>query len=70
MDKITQKELKDLGLQGLEDISKQSVNLIFKAIEVIIKNSENKIDDAFLPFLMLIKEKILILVDQIKQDKE
>lgn len=61
----TKQELKELGLDGLENVTKDAVDLVFKALEVIIKDSENKIDDIILPTLPILKEKLLLLVDKI-----
>ena len=61
----TKQELKELGLDGLENVTKDAVDLVFKALEVIIKDSENKIDDMILPTLPILKEKLLLLVDKI-----
>ena len=60
----TKQELKELGLDGLENVTKDAVDLVFKALEVIIKDSENKIDDIILPTLPILKEKLLLLVDK------
>lgn len=61
----TKQELKELGLDGLENVTRDAVDLVFKALEVIIKDSENKIDDMILPALPVLKEKLLLLVDKI-----
>ena len=61
----TKQELKELGLDGLENVTRDTVDLVFKALEVIIKDSENKIDDIILPTLPILKEKLLLLVDKI-----
>lgn len=61
----TKQELKELGLDGLENVTRDAVDLVFKALEVIIKDSENKIDDMILPTLPILKEKLLLLVDKI-----
>lgn len=68
MEKKTVDQLKKLGLQGLENISKNTVETLFAVIEIIVKDSENKIDDAILPLLPFIKEKIIQIVNKI--DKE
>ena len=61
----TKQELKELGVDGWENVTKDAVDLVFKALEVIIKDSENKIDDMILPTLPILKEKLLLLVDKI-----
>ena len=65
MEKQTKEDLIKLGLEGLENISKETVDTLFKAIELIALSSENKIDDVLLPFLPLIKEKLLQIIDKI-----
>ena len=61
----TKQELKELGLDGLENVTRDAVDVVFKALEVVIKDSENKIDDMVLPALPVLKEKLLLLVDKI-----
>ena len=58
-------QLKGLGLQGLEDVSKTTVETIFKVIELIVQDTDNKIDDMVLPLLPFMKEKVLFIVDKI-----
>ena len=65
MNEETKKELKELGLTNLELITKESVEAVFKAIEIIVKDTENKIDDMVIPAIPFIKEKLLELVDKI-----
>lgn len=61
----TKQELKELGLEGLEDVTRDAVDVVFKALEIVIKDSDNKIDDMILPALPVLKEKLLLLVDKI-----
>ena len=61
-------QLKGLGLQGLEDVSKTTVETIFKVIELIVQDTDNKIDDMVLPLLPFMKEKVLFIVDKIHEE--
>ena len=61
----TKQELKNLGLEKLELVSKEAVDAIFKAIELVVADTENKIDDMVLPVLPFIKAKVLELVEKI-----
>lgn len=70
MEEETKKKLIDLGLEELEKTSRQGVESLFKAIEIIVLDSENKIDDIVLPWLPKIKEKLLDLVDKIHKEEE
>ena len=65
MNEETKQALKTLGLEKLETLTKESVDAIFKAIELIVVDSENKIDDMILPVLPFIKSRILDLVEKI-----
>lgn len=65
MEQHTKEQLKELGLEELEKISKEGVEALFVALEIIVKDSQNKIDDMVLPALPLLKQKLLELVDKI-----
>lgn len=65
MNEKTKQELKELGLSELEIISKEGIEAIFRAIEIIITNSENKIDDIVLSALPFVKSKLIELVEKI-----
>ena len=65
MNDETKEALKTLGLSKLETITKEGVEAVFKAIELIVADSENKIDDMILPVLPFIKSKLLDLVEKI-----
>ena len=67
MKEETKKALKEVGLESLENVTKEAVEDIFKCLEIIIKDSDNKIDDMILPALPVLKEKLLILVDKIDE---
>ena len=68
MKQETLDQLKGLGLQGLEDVSKTTVETIFKVIELIVQDTDNKIDDMVLPLLPFMKEKVLFIVDKIHEE--
>lgn len=57
----TKKELIELA----ENLSADAVEAVFKILEIEIKASENKIDDAILPFLPMGKSFVLKYVDKI-----
>ena len=57
----SKKELIELA----ENLSKDAVEAVFKILELEIKTSENKIDDAILPFLPMGKSFVLKYVDKI-----
>lgn len=61
----TKQKLKELGLEGLELIAEDMIDKLFQAIELIVKDSENKIDDMILPTLPMIKEKVKDLINKI-----
>ena len=47
MKEETKKQLLELGLTELEFLTKEGVEALFKALELIVKDTENKIDDIF-----------------------
>lgn len=53
-----------------EAVSKKAAELIFTLIEIIVKDTENKIDDLVLTFLPTIKEYVMQLLDDISENKE
>ena len=53
-----------------EAVSKEAAELIFTLIEIIVKDTENKIDDLVLTFLPTIKEYVMQLLDDISENKE
>lgn len=65
MKEETKEQLKGLGLETLETISKEGVESLFKVIEIIVQDTDNKIDDMILPVLPVIKAKLLELVEEI-----
>lgn len=63
----TKEILKNLGLEKLEIITKEGVDALFIALELIVKDTENKFDDMIIPALPLLKAKLLELVDKIHE---
>ena len=61
----TKQKLQELGLEKLETISKEGVDAVFKVIELVVADTENKIDDMVLPVLPIIKAKVLELIEKI-----
>ena len=55
--------------QKKEKITKESVECIFNLIEIIIKDSQNKIDDLFLGILNPLKALVIEYVDNIDGEK-
>lgn len=64
----TKEKLKEIGLKYAETISAEVVEALFEIINVLIKDSDTKIDDMFLPAIESLKPIILEFVDMI--DKE
>ena len=69
MDENTKNKLKKEGLEYAEKITKESVECIFNLIEIIIKDSQNKIDDLFLGILNPLKALVIEYVDNIDGEK-
>lgn len=51
-----------------EIVSKDAADMIFDLIEIVIKDSENKIDDMVLTFMPKIKEYVMQLLDGISEE--
>ena len=65
MEENTKQKLKQEGLKYSETLTAESVDCIFNLLEIIIKDSENKIDDMLLSVLEPLKAIILQYVDKI-----
>lgn len=65
MEDNTKQKLKQEGLKYAETLTAESVDCIFNLLEIIIKDSENKIDDMLLSVLEPLKAIILQYVDKI-----
>ena len=63
-------ELKNVALEYGEKGAELSIEFAFALIEVAVKKSENKIDDAFLPTLNSLKPFALSLAEQIYKEDE
>lgn len=61
--KITAKLLK-----LAENVSKDTVDVLFEIADIVVDDTENKIDDMVKPFLPKIKEAILVYIEKISQD--
>lgn len=57
-------ELKRLA----ENVSKETVEAIFKIADIEIKASKTKFDDLLLPALPLIKDKIMEVLEKISEE--
>lgn len=62
------KELKNEALTLAENEAKAAVEFVFKMIEIIIKDTENKFDDMLLPAMPMLKEKVMELADNINKE--
>lgn len=51
-----------------EIVSKDAAEMIFSLIEIVIKDTENKIDDVVLTFMPKIKEYVMNLLDGISEE--
>lgn len=69
MKEETKAKLKELGLEGLEELAEGTIEKVFKAIEVIVTDSDNKLDDMILPALPVIKAKLLELAEKIDAEE-
>jgi hypothetical protein len=59
-------ELKKLALKKAEKEAKEAVDFAFELLEVVVKHSENKVDDAFFASLKdLAAEALKELADKI-----
>lgn len=65
MKEDTKQKLKQEGLKYAETLTTESVECIFNLINIIIEDSENKIDDMFLSILSTLKSIVLQYVDKI-----
>ena len=65
MKEDAKQEIKAISLEWTEKVIGQAIEFVFKAIEVVIKDSDNKLDDALLAVLPKLKEKVLTFVDRI-----
>lgn len=61
-------EIKNKLLATGEKVSKDTAEFLFNLIEIVIKDTENKIDDAVLVFLPQIKEYVFKLLDNISKE--
>ena len=51
-----------------EIVSKDAAEMIFSLIEIVVKDTENKIDDVVLTFMPKIKEYVMNLLDGISEE--
>ena len=51
-----------------ENVSRDSVESVFKMAELTIQATDNKFDDMLLPALPMLKEALLKQVDKISED--
>ncbi len=65
MQEETKQKLKQEGLKYAENLTTESVECVFNLLDIIIKDSENKIDDMFLGVLEPLKTILLQYVDKI-----
>lgn len=65
MKEETKEKLKQLGLEYAEILTETTVDALFEIIDVLVQDSENKLDDMILPALPTLKSKLLELVENI-----
>lgn len=65
MKEETKEKLKQLGLEYAEILTETTVDALFEIIDVLVQDSENKLDDLILPALPTLKSKLLELVENI-----
>lgn len=62
--------VKDLSLNYGEQGTKLAINYVFDLLKVVIEETENKIDDAFLPTLLSLKPIVIAYADKMYVEKE
>ena len=65
MKEETKQQLIELGFETLEGLAEDAIHKLFTAIELIVKDSDNKIDDMILTVLPKIKSILLNWADSI-----
>ena len=65
MKEETKQRLKDLGLEYAEILTETTIDALFEIIEILVQDSDNKIDDMILPALPTLKSKLLELAENI-----
>ena len=65
MKEETKQRLKDLGLEYAEILTETTIDALFEIIEILVQDSDNKIDDMILPALPTLKLKLLELAENI-----
>ena len=63
-------EMKKVALKYGEEVAKQAIEFAFELINVAAEQSENKLDDAFVPALNSLKPLALNLAKQIYKEEE
>lgn len=62
-------ELKQVALKYGEEGAELAIEFVFELVNVAVKESENKIDDAFLPTFNSLKPVALTLAEQIYKEE-
>lgn len=68
MKEEAKKEVRAIALDLAETVGEHAVEAVFKIVEVVINDTDNKIDDVALQFMPKIKEKVLELVQKINKE--
>ena len=55
-------------LKLAETVSKESVDVLFEIADIVVKDTENKIDDMIVPVLPILKKAILNYIDKISDE--
>ena len=51
-----------------EVVSKDAITMIFDLIEIVVKDTDNKIDDVVLTFMPKVKDYVMQLLDGISEE--
>ena len=63
MKEETKERLKDLGLEYAEILTETTIDALFEIIEILVQDSDNKIDDMILPALPTLKLELAENID-------
>ena len=61
-------EIRKRLLKTGEIVSKDAVDMIFDLIEIVVKDTDNKIDDVVITFMPKVKDYVMQLLDGISEE--
>lgn len=70
MEETMKTELRQELLNLAENLTEEAVNSVFRMAEILIRLSDNKVDDALIPVLEPAKNFILKYVDKINGQED